>query len=181
MYEIDPMNTQLAIVLFPAIAAGGVIEELRREFDPLANVLAAHITLVFPFPAPTVPSAVIEHLQTSAESAAAFECTLAGVSAEPNGFLFLDVDTGADACRAFHERLYSGLLAKHRSTTHTYRPHVTIGRLTDSNKLDDARRVVERAVIFPLRGSVHSVSLFRLTEPHRGDVVTSIPLIVPGV
>jgi 2'-5' RNA ligase len=173
------VNTQLAIVLFPETAAADAIEKLRREFDPLANVLAAHITLVFPFPAPTVPSAMIEHLQKSAESVAAFECTLAGVSAERNGFLFLDVDTGAAACRALHESLYSGLLAQHRSMTHTYRPHVTIGRLTDPDKLDDARRVTKRALVFPVRGSVHSVCLFRLTEPHRGDVVTSLPLVVP--
>jgi len=44
------MTGQLAIVAFPRFeASSGRLEEVRRRFDPLAALLAAHVTLVFPF------------------------------------------------------------------------------------------------------------------------------------
>lgn len=37
------------IVIFPPAADVAVIDPLRQRFDPLASVIAPHITLVFPF------------------------------------------------------------------------------------------------------------------------------------
>ena len=43
------MPEQRALVFFPQGNGLHVIESLRRQFDPLATVIAAHATLVFPF------------------------------------------------------------------------------------------------------------------------------------
>jgi len=38
-----------AIVLYPKFDGLETIQSMRRKFDPLANYIAPHITLVFPF------------------------------------------------------------------------------------------------------------------------------------
>lgn len=43
------MTVQRAIIAFPNIDAHEEIESVRREFDPLASLLDAHVTLVFHF------------------------------------------------------------------------------------------------------------------------------------
>lgn len=43
------MAPQYAIVAFPAFDCADSVEAIRRKLDPQAGLLAAHITLVFPF------------------------------------------------------------------------------------------------------------------------------------
>jgi 2'-5' RNA ligase len=39
-----------AVVIYPELEDASKIQELRREYDPYFDVIAPHITLVFPTP-----------------------------------------------------------------------------------------------------------------------------------
>ena len=43
------MTVQYAIVAFPTFDVADQVEAVRRRFDPLSSVLAAHVTLLFSF------------------------------------------------------------------------------------------------------------------------------------
>jgi 2'-5' RNA ligase len=45
------MTAQYAIVAYPTLEFANQVEAVRQRFDPLASVLNAHVTLVFPFTA----------------------------------------------------------------------------------------------------------------------------------
>ena len=130
-------------MLIPAGAGVQRIEEIRRRHDPQASQIPAHVTLVFPFESPITGEELRSHIRTALSGQPAFRATFSGVTAEDDGYILLHVDVGHDAVVTLHDRLYSGPLLRHRSTTHTYRPHMTLGRV----KNPTARAHVVDAVV----------------------------------
>lgn len=103
------------------------LQELRLKFDPLAEKIPAHVTLVFPFSSGRPESEFIDHISSTRDSIADFSFSLA----EPEnhkGYCWFPVSDGAEDFIFFHQKLYSGFLKKYLDTSRTYRPHVTVGR-----------------------------------------------------
>jgi len=168
--------TSYAVVAFPETDAITAIEALRRRYDPLAAVLGAHVTVVFPFDDATAAAALRQHLEQSVAGLSPIDLTLGGVSIEHGEYLFLNVDAGADRIAALHRTLYGGLLAPHWSLEHSYRPHITLGRIADAGRLDAAAS--EARATLPARSSarIAELSVFRLDGAPNGHVLFTIPL-----
>lgn len=173
------MTVRYAIVAFPVLDAAGVVESVRRRFDPLASMLSAHITLVFPFTDAASEADLAKHIAVVAAGQRAFDITLANISVEDGGYVFLNVEAGVDVLCQLHDRLYTDLLESYLSSTHEYRPHITIGRFPDPEQMKLAAEEARTHLTLPLRGKVDEVALFRLNEAGRGDVVRAFGL-VPG-
>jgi 2'-5' RNA ligase len=137
-----------AIVVFPAFTDPTPIERLRRAYDPLADFIAPHITLVFPFTSAIAIETLAAHMRRAARDLAPFEVTLREVTGHMEEYLFLNVKRGADQLVALHDRLYSGILTRYLAPEHTFTPHLTVGRLPTAERfalaLVDARRMTER-------------------------------------
>ena len=168
--------TQFAVVAFPELSAPDAIKAVRDRYDPLAGMLAAHVTLVFPFEDTIEESTLRHHVERSIAGIRPFEVALPRLSAEPDGYVFLDIGRGAASCIALHDRLYTGPMARHLSSAHSYRPHVTVGRLADAALAAVARDEIERQLELPVQAAVGSVSLFRLLSVGRGVVAFTVPL-----
>lgn len=162
------MSVQHAIVALPTLDAAEQIEAIRRRFDPLANVLDAHITLVFPFKSAEGAEVLRGHLCATVGDAAPFALELAPPSVEDGGYLSLNVTHGTQHCVQLHDSLYSGILAPHLSPRHTYRPHVTLGRLATSGHLMRAAVEARERITLPLTGRVETIALFRLEDGSQG-------------
>src|SRR5947209_933089 len=104
------MTEQRAIVAFPNFDAADEIEMIRRRFDPLAGLLAAHATLVFPFDASADVDGLHRHVALAAAEVTPFAIDLAESTVEDGEYLFLCVMEGAARLTALHDRLYSGAL-----------------------------------------------------------------------
>jgi 2'-5' RNA ligase len=170
------VEPRYAVVAFPRLDSENAVEAIRRSYDPLASQLAAHVTIVFPFEGAIVEADLVDHVERAVEGVPPFPLTLTDVSVEPGGYVFLNVGTGADRFQDLHERLYSGPLSQHRSAVHDYRPHVTVGRVTERDALTNASREALLAFSFPVYGTVVDLALFRLDAPERGTVVCTMPL-----
>ena len=170
------MTVQYAIVAFPVLDAAGVVESVRRRFDPLASIISAHITLVFPFAEAASEADLAKHIAVVVAGQRAFDITLANISVEDGGYVFLNVEAGVDVLCELHDRLYTDVLEPCLSSTHEYRPHITIGRLPDPEQRRVAAEEARTHLTLPLRGTVNDVALFRLDEAGRGDVVRTIGL-----
>jgi 2'-5' RNA ligase len=137
-----------AIVIFPAFADAAPINRLRRAYDPLADYIAPHITLVFPFASAIATEALATHLRRATRDLAPFEVTLREITGHREEYLFLNVKRGADQLVALHDRLYSGILTRYLAPEHTYTPHLTVGRLDSAERfvlaLVDARRMTSQ-------------------------------------
>jgi 2'-5' RNA ligase len=160
---------QWAIVIFPLFAdveQAAEIERVQREFDPLAGVLAAHITLVFPFERELNADTLDAHMRAAARGIGRFPVTLGGVTVEQDDYLSLHVWQGWDEICALHDRLYTGPLAEHLSQTHVFVPHLTVGRLTRKAAL----KMVKGPRLIRAQGIVaeaRALTLYRIEEGAR--------------
>jgi 2'-5' RNA ligase len=147
---------------------------LRRRFDPLARVIAAHVTLVFPFDGAITAKTLQVHLEQTLAEVSRFQIQFTDVHAVDD-YLFLDVGAGRERLTALHSRLYTGPLASHLSNDRAYRPHVTLGRLADPADLA-AALIEARATPIAAAASIHQVAVFRLDRNDLGDVEFTVTL-----
>lgn len=162
--------TQVAIVAFPRIDALAAIEAIRARFDPLAGIIAAHVTLVFPFDGTIPIEEVQSHVQAAASQTPAFRADVAAAPRIDGEYLFLDISSGADAFVALHDRLYDGMLGAHRSRTHIYQPHITIARSATPARLRDAAADAKSGLPPAITALIDHVAMFRLDDAMHGQV-----------
>jgi 2'-5' RNA ligase len=167
---------EFAIVAFPVIDCADLVASVRRRFDPLAGLLPAHVTLVFPFDDPGVGRTLEHHVADAIAGVDPFDITLERPTSADDNYIFMELSEGADRFALVHDRLYSGMLARHRSSAHAYRPHVTIGHLSASEDLVAATEHAVDVLPRPLHGRVEAVAGFRLDYPWRGEIVFTLPL-----
>jgi 2'-5' RNA ligase len=152
-----------AIVIFPTFADAAPIERLRNAYDPLADFIAPHITLVFPFTSAIATEALAAHMRRATRDLAPFEVTLREVTGHTEEYLFLNVKRGADQLVALHDHLYSGILTRYLAPDHTFTPHLTVGRLPTTERfalaLIDARRMTAQFLV-----RVEEIVAYRIGE-----------------
>lgn len=128
-----------AIVLFPKFDNIETLQAVRERFDPLANYIAPHITLVFPFESALSTQELREHIVRVLQGVKRFPVQLSGVTGDfRDGYLFLNVKRGNDEIIDLHDRLYRGVLEPYLFRKVTYCAHVTIGRLEQQTEFDHA-------------------------------------------
>jgi 2'-5' RNA ligase len=119
------------VVVFPRFVNMEGIERVRRTYDPLAEGVPPHITLVFPFASALALEELVAHARAAVGGLRPFPIELREITGHEGEYLFLNVKRGNDTLIALHDRLYTGPLAEHRSWRHTYLPHLTVGRVAD--------------------------------------------------
>lgn len=129
-----------AIVFFPQQN----VEEIQRfriKFDPKSNLIAPHITLVFPFPETENSQIFIEEMSKKISKLNSFPIVLRGVKFDTDdNFLHFLVDEGKEKITDIHDDLYSGILESYWRKDLPYNPHMTIGVFSNSaNEFDEEK------------------------------------------
>jgi 2'-5' RNA ligase len=122
----------------------GRIESLRRRHDPHAAMIAAHVTLVFPFETPDADTAAI-HLAGIAERQGAIALRLSAYLAVRDAdarrsHVFLVPDQGRAEIEDLHDALYSGPLAGQLRPDLPFIPHVTMAARDHHDEAEDLAR-----------------------------------------
>ncbi len=154
-----------ALVMFPQGQAIAAVERLRRQYDPQHDLIAAHVTLVFPFRTTISTQTLREHVTDAAAGAHPIAVRLELPTAWDGDYLTLDVHTGARELVTLHHRLYRGVLAAFLSPDHVYRPHVTIGCSASPDVQHQALAAV-RAQLRPTNVRLDEIASFSLSERH---------------
>lgn len=129
-----------SIVIFPQFGKEkNLIQGIRDRYDPLANKIAPHITLVFPFESEITSYELCQHLTNSLYEFESFNLTMQGISYEPGNYLFLNFIQGQEKIIEIHDLLYSKLLARFLSKNN-YKPHLTVGRFENSDTAKTAMK-----------------------------------------
>jgi 2'-5' RNA ligase len=163
-----PPLTRRAIVAFPAGGRLDAIEALRSRYDPLARVLPAHVTLVFPFASTLSALQVATHAKRIASRWPVLPIRLAGVGAYTGEWVHVRVTRGRDALIELHDRLYRRALAPFLRREFDYEPHVTIGRADDADACERIVDEARHALAAPIDAALRTVSVLALTPA--GDV-----------
>jgi 2'-5' RNA ligase len=171
-----PMTVQCAIVAFPMLESADQIEAVRQRFDPLASVLNAHVTLVFPFtPSAEVAEVLYPHVAAAVADLAPFPIRLTRPTPADGNYLFLQVARGDRLLIQLHDRLYSGLLGPFLSPAHSYVPHVTVGRFASAGALSAAAPEARELLPVESGGVVDRLAILELTDGRRRATLFEVP------
>jgi 2'-5' RNA ligase len=114
------------IMIFPKFNNINLIEDIRKQSDPLYHHVRPHVTLVFPFKSTLTKDELREHIENSIK--------------EDGGYLFLNVVVGREDLVKLHHQLYLGILQPYYPgflKEKPYSPHMTIGRIHNQVDLNN--------------------------------------------
>jgi len=134
-----------ALVHFPTIDTRQ-IDELRRQYDPQVELIAPHVTIVFPVAESLDKSSLVSHVVNVLRGCKQFSIWLQGLEQSWDNCLFLLLKDGRAEVIRLHDDLYTGILAPFIRRDIPYVPHVTLGAFADdakrcSDALRDSKRL----------------------------------------
>lgn len=133
------------IMIFPEFENMEIIDNIRKQYDPLAELVVPHITLVFPFESQMSNDELSDILKNRLSSIKPFQLELQGISKQEDAFgnyLFLDIPQGTEEICTINKLLYENEF-KEFCFGAPFTPHMTIGKLPTKEALDDAYNSVK--------------------------------------
>ena len=131
-----------ALLYYPNIESPH-INQFRKKYDPLVDLIAPHITLMFPVPESIGEDNLVHHLEKVLCNWQPFQIRLQGVQISSDDHLFLILQEGnADVIR-LHDEIYTGILIEFRRVDIPFIPHVTLGVFKEDSS--NRERVLEEA------------------------------------
>ncbi len=128
------------IMIFPRFDNMDIINSIRSKYDPLADLVMPHITIVFPFLSKMSNEDISTILNRELMDISPFELVLEGFSKQENpygNYLFLNVTKGEKIIQEIHQRLYKNEF-KIFDIGLNYKPHLTVGKFLDKDLLNRA-------------------------------------------
>jgi len=171
-----PPLPRFAVAWFPKFDGIDRIEEFRRRHDPASPLIAAHLSLVFPFPTAHSLLQVEVHVRRVVSRWPAIPVTFRHVRAHANEFLFLMASRGAASITALHDKLYTRSLQPHLRRDLPYEPHVTLARYAAVDRLDLAVAQAEEELRDEFADVLREVALLSVGSDGKIEVLNSIPL-----
>ena len=133
-----PPLPRYAVAWFPVFEGIERVEAFRARHDPAAALIAAHLSLVFPFPTAHSRLQVETHVRRVVSRWPPIPVAFRRVRMHANEFLFLMAARGAASIAALHDKLYTRSFAPHLRRDLPYEPHITIARHADFRALERA-------------------------------------------
>ncbi|HUQ29243.1 MAG TPA: 2'-5' RNA ligase family protein [Usitatibacter sp.] len=171
-----PPLPRFAVAWFPQFDGVERIEAFRAKHDPVAAVIPAHLSLVFPFPTAHTRLQVETHIQRVVSKWPPVPVTFRRVRMHANEFLFLMASRGAASVTALHDKLYTRSLAPHLRRDLPYEPHITLARYAELPRLEAAAAEAEEIFGGEFSGVIREVSLLSVDRDGRIDPLKSISL-----
>ena len=126
------------IMIFPEFENIGFINELRNKYDPLADKVHPHITLVFPFESDLTTSEVYRAIDNCLSTMQPFQIEARELSTSGR-WLFIDIKNGTDVLSSVHNALYENGFSKYKPVwLREYKPHITVGVFGTKEEAENA-------------------------------------------
>ena len=158
-----------AIQIFPDTSAYGEIEAFRRRFDGLSSLIAAHVTVVFPFESDISDEELIRHCEQQVLGVSAYAFQAAGPTRSVDDHYWLPITPAPPQLAQLQRVLGSGPLAGLSSLSHEYCPHITIARPPLASNIEQA--VAEMGAVFPALFEARSIIVERIDPDGRSQLI----------
>jgi 2'-5' RNA ligase len=171
-----PALPRYAVAWFPSFVGIEQVEAFRERHDPMAALIPAHLTLVFPFATALTPLQIGTHVRNVVSRWPPISTTFRRAEIRASEFVFLLAGRGAASIVALHDRLYSRSLRHHLRPEFPYEAHITIARNADAAALDAA---LEQAQVELCRGfadTLREVALLAVDRNGRIDRLDTFAL-----
>ena len=124
------------ILIFPKLKNINKIQELRNKYDPLANLIAPHITIAFPFSDNISNEELIKKLTNLLKNFRPFTIVFKGISLSEDNYIFLNCMKGDQEIIELHNEIYKQIIPSHLKKFIKYIPHITLGKANNIEDLD---------------------------------------------
>ena len=124
------------ILIFPRFKNINIIQEFRNRYDPLANLIAPHITIAFPFSDSISNEELIRKLTNLLEDFKPFTIVFKGLSLSKDNYIFLNCIQGKREIMQLHDKIYEQILPSHFKNSIKYIPHITLGKANNIQEFD---------------------------------------------
>jgi 2'-5' RNA ligase len=171
-----PPLPRFAVAWFPAFAGLDRVEAFRALHDPMARLVPAHLSLVFPFATAQTPLQVATHVQRVVSRFPPVTVTFRPVRLFANEFIFLMATRGAAAVTELHDRLYTRSLRAKLRRDLAYEPHITIARNADLAVLEAALEEAQERFGHEFTAVMREVSLLAVAPDGRIERLKDIAL-----
>src|SRR5699024_3388146 len=113
------------ILIFPKFKNINKIQELRNKYDPLANLIAPHITIAFPFSDNISNEELIKKLTNLLKNFRPFTIVFKGISLSEDNYIFLNCMNGYQEIIDLHNEIYKQILSSNLKKYIKYINHLT--------------------------------------------------------
>ena len=120
-----------------------MVQPYRAKYDTMANLVAAHISVLTPFQFSGPLKELIDHLTDVGETHAPIKISLVGwdIDQQPNCFqLQLPIIAGRVEFAALRNHMFSGPLNYLAASPKSYWPHIPMGEFKTETELDQAKQ-----------------------------------------
>ena len=167
-------------MIFPHFKNEQLIDDIRKKYDPLAEHVRPHITLVFPFESDIETDKLREHIKAMISDLKPFQLTLSGItpSISVGNYLFLNIKEGTAQIIEIHNSLYKGILKEFYPPwlkNIDFLPHMTVGCISN---LNDFKKAVEETknIDYVFETMVETISVEIIDESEDSIIELNIPL-----
>ena len=171
-----PPLPRFAVAWFPAFRGIERIESFRRRHDPAADLIEAHLTLVFPFETALSQLQVETHVRRVVSPWPPIPVSFRAVRMHANEFVFLMASRGAAAIVELHDRLYTRSLAPHLRPEFGYEPHITLARHAEWRALEAAHGEARESFGDEFDDVIREVVLLSVGRTGKITRLTAFPL-----
>jgi 2'-5' RNA ligase len=171
-----PPLPRFAVAWFPAMEELERIEACRSRHDPMAKNVAAHLTLVFPFPTALSAMQIETHVRKVAAGWPPIPVTFRTVRGVGNEFVFLMAQRGAAAVAQLHDKLYARSLLPHLRRDMEYEPHITVARQPEPARYEAALAEANVLLRGEFAGVLRDVSLISVAPSGKIERLADLPL-----
>jgi 2'-5' RNA ligase len=164
------------VAWFPKLDGIERIEAFRKRHDPEAGAIAAHLSIVFPFPTAHTRLQVETHVKRIVSRWPRIPVSFGRVRMHENEFLFLMAGRGAASIAALHDKLYTRSFAMHLRRDLPYEPHITVGRHAQFPALESALAEAEEQLGGEFSDTIREVTLLAVGPNGRISALQTFPL-----
>ena len=156
------------ILNFPKFENIDLIQDIRNKFDPLANIIAPHITLAFPFLDNMSNEELIIKLSKLLVNYKPFNVIFKGVSLSNDNYIYLNCIEGNEEFIRLHDEIYKNILPTHLKKSIKYIPHITLGQSNNIKEL--------KFFNYEFKTIIDEVSIELIGEEEKSIIIKNIKL-----
>lgn len=166
-----------SILIFPKLTNIDIINEIRRKYDPLSDLVMPHITLVFPFISSLDSNMVEKEVEKVTDCIRPFSITLQGIKKHisPDGYyLFLELIEGIESIQTLHDALYEDFFSPFYRKEFEYIPHLTIGKFSSKEAMNQAYQELKCYDKFLFQSIINTVTIEKIGNSGKSMIEKSI-------
>jgi 2'-5' RNA ligase len=150
------------------------VQAFRRKHDPQVDLIAPHLTLMFPVPGSIGEDILIHQIRSILTRWKPFPIHLDGIYRSDDDYIYLLVEEGKERLTSLHDEIYTGLLTPYLRADIPYIPHVTLGIL--ASNVTDPERILQEAQQLGIayRGVLDKLHLIKVNDDRSRIVWTKV-------